>query len=438
MNLFEAKTDKPWSRDNISKIADMTQERFDALQSTMSVMGDLTDDAGKKYKVWGKRDAEEIRYYVGTLEDRCVGYILLRHITSDPKMFYVSMVFITPKFQRNGIGRKLYDFALSKGITLVSDNTLTLKSKAIWQSMMNDPKIEVTFFEYDHYDPVQGKEKPLTNLRQAFSMKSRRMVARLKTLREYREAGLGTFTHDDHRYNLNKLFKLTENIIVEDFTVDDLSWVLEYDTPDPERVDQADVTVPILVTRAIEDGEERLVVVDGLHRLARAIQDDLLTIQGKMVSEDILAKCDLTVLIKDIRKRLRKIHESYHDGNYDQEDNGEQNIEKDSRNIIAKVKWFARKLPIHVEMRPYMNRYGGGCQGVVLTDLYAKNPGDGVGTQVMSLMCQLADEGGITIYTDAEGPRSKAFYEKFGFEESRSSGHMLQRHPPLPDWFTEE
>ena len=70
---------------------------------------------------------------------------------------------------------------------------------------------------------------------------------------------------------------------------------------------------------------------------------------------------------------------------------------------------------------------------MVLTDLYADHPGQGAGTKVMQHMCELADRYGVNIYTDAEGPPSKAFYLKFGFESSRDRGHMLVRYPPLPN-----
>lgn len=57
-------------------------------------------------------------------------------------------------------------------------------------------------------------------------------------------------------------------------------------------------------------------------------------------------------------------------------------------------------------MRLYNNRYTGDIQGIVLTDLFADQPGNGVGTKVMNLMISLADAAEINIYnTDAEGPR---------------------------------
>ncbi len=53
-------------------------------------------------------------------------------------------------------------------------------------------------------------------------------------------------------------------------------------------------------------------------------------------------------------------------------------------------------------------------------------------------MFRLADAAGLSVYTDADGPRSAAFYRKLGFERGMGSGHQLARHPPVPDLLEEE
>ena len=61
---------------------------------------------------------------------------------------------------------------------------------------------------------------------------------------------------------------------------------MEHDTPDPARVATADTQIPILVHY---DGQ-RWIVVDGLHRLARARQDGRLLIDTKPIYELDLAR----------------------------------------------------------------------------------------------------------------------------------------------------
>jgi GNAT superfamily N-acetyltransferase len=130
-----------------------------------------------------------------------------------------------------------------------------------------------------------------------------------------------------------------------------------------------------------------------------------------------------------MRKYIDMI-EGYHDGD-------EVDMEEASEEITALVKQFAEPLPITVELRPYY-RYEV-CQGVILTDLYANEPGQGAGSKVMKYMCDLAHDRGVSLYTDPEGPRSLAFYEKFGFEHSRiSGGPMLQKLAPIPDYYYDD
>lgn len=101
--------------------------------------------------------------------------------------------------------------------------------------------------------------------------------------------------------------------------------------------------------------------------------------------------------------------------------------------VLDAIERFVSPLPIRAEMQPYKNRYTGDIQGVVLTDFYADVPGDGNGTKVMQMMIDIANAAAINIYTDAEGPRSKIFYEKFGFERDAQGGHMLVHYAPIPD-----
>lgn len=113
-------------------------------------------------------------------------------------------------------------------------------------------------------------------------------------------------------------------------------------------------------------------------------------------------------------------------------------VERRALSVIAAVESFAAGRPITVFLRPYRNPYTDAVQGVVLTDLFAESPGNGVGSAVVRELLRLADAADISVYTDAEGPRSAGFYAKMGFERSAGRGHQFAHHPPLPAHFIED
>lgn len=103
----------------------------------------------------------------------------------------------------------------------------------------------------------------------------------------YQEEAGSSFTHNKQEYDLNKLLAITENFRTRQFKVNDLKWILKWCKPDPERVVEANPLVSILVTYS----DKKLVVVDGLHRLQKAIDQGLEYIEGKFVYKDVLEKC---------------------------------------------------------------------------------------------------------------------------------------------------
>jgi hypothetical protein len=110
-----------------------------------------------------------------------------------------------------------------------------------------------------------------------------------KLLELYQEELGSSFECDGKLYDINALFMLTEDLPVLYFPVSLLTWVLEWDTPDPERLAIADVTVPILVSKYGDD----LLAVDGLHRLTKAVELGMDTIPGKFVSDSMLAQAKI-------------------------------------------------------------------------------------------------------------------------------------------------
>lgn len=101
----------------------------------------------------------------------------------------------------------------------------------------------------------------------------------------YQEEPGGTFTHDGDEYSLNPLLKATDDYDVEDIPVDDLKWIIDSE----EDFEYADTDVPILVT----PWEDKLVVIDGYHRLLKAVDQGLETLPGKMVPKQVLDKYKL-------------------------------------------------------------------------------------------------------------------------------------------------
>jgi len=100
-------------------------------------------------------------------------------------------------------------------------------------------------------------------------------------------APTNTFTHDYNDYDLTLLNRIIKENSVKKFKVKDLTWIFKYDDPDedhPERVKTAALAVPIIVT----EWEDKLVVLDGLHRLKKAVNQGLESIEGRMVSKSQL------------------------------------------------------------------------------------------------------------------------------------------------------
>ena len=121
----------------------------------------------------------------------------------------------------------------------------------------------------------------------------------------YQESEDGSFTHNGKKYSLNKVFKIIHNKSIESVEISELAWILKYcyDIVDgqkichscrkgpkgwhEERIKNANLNIPIIITRS----EEGLVVLDGLHRLERAIQDKVLELPAKYITETELKNC---------------------------------------------------------------------------------------------------------------------------------------------------
>lgn len=94
----------------------------------------------------------------------------------------------------------------------------------------------------------------------------------------YSEGPSSTFTHDKVEYYLDGVLGEATNMPVEEIAVEALSWLLDevpMDThSDAVRTGKADLSAPVLITL----WEAKWVVIDGLHRLAKAVRDGVLYI----------------------------------------------------------------------------------------------------------------------------------------------------------------
>lgn len=85
--------------------------------------------------------------------------------------------------------------------------------------------------------------------------------------RGYREGG--TVTHHGQRYWLRMIQDQVASKPVSMVDTSRLTWILRHDRPDPRRVAIARTGAPLIV---LQEGE-RLTVIDGLHRVAKALQE---------------------------------------------------------------------------------------------------------------------------------------------------------------------
>lgn len=119
----------------------------------------------------------------------------------------------------------------------------------------------------------------------------------LRTALESRpyEEPLSTFSCGGKLYDLTEMLKETHHLPTVKFRVKELEWMLEHGEADPVRVREADLSAPILVTV----WDSKLAVVDGFHRLTKAVQQHKRELPGKLLSEEFLER----YFIRDLEKK---------------------------------------------------------------------------------------------------------------------------------------
>lgn len=101
---------------------------------------------------------------------------------------------------------------------------------------------------------------------------------------------IDSFTHDDEEYDLQRVKDLVRDNEVTDRDVDDLKWILEDSGIDKKRIKTADTDNPVIVTR----WENKWLVLDGAHRLQKAVDEGLKTLPTKSITKKQLDTCKIT------------------------------------------------------------------------------------------------------------------------------------------------
>jgi hypothetical protein len=107
----------------------------------------------------------------------------------------------------------------------------------------------------------------------------------MKLLEFYQEEPGGSFTHNGREYLLNPLLKFTDKLPVKEIPISELEWVIDCPYEDDGRdIDDRDISVPVLVA----DYNGKLAVIDGYHRLLKAIKIGKKTLPTKFVNDRFL------------------------------------------------------------------------------------------------------------------------------------------------------
>lgn len=112
---------------------------------------------------------------------------------------------------------------------------------------------------------------------------------------------IDTFTHNDHDYDLARLKVLARDISVKPIEVAKLVWIFQWDKPIENRILTANINQPILVTY----DKGKLVILDGLHRLTKAVQFGFKSVPGKMIPNSFLKKTiigEIQVTVNTVRE----------------------------------------------------------------------------------------------------------------------------------------
>lgn len=106
----------------------------------------------------------------------------------------------------------------------------------------------------------------------------------------YSEGPMSLVTHNGILYKLDRIFELSVDLPVTMLPLEDLKWMLNVPgLVDDERMKKADSKVPIIVTP--QNGQ--YVIIDGMHRVMKAMKAGEKAIGARVIFHDILAMAKL-------------------------------------------------------------------------------------------------------------------------------------------------
>ncbi len=99
----------------------------------------------------------------------------------------------------------------------------------------------------------------------------------------YEEGPESTFSHQGVVYKVDDLLKVTRRLApAKDFPLSELVWMVDDTSYVKQRVQDADLKYPVLVT---EYAPGKFVTLDGYHRVVKAVQAGHTTIKAVIVPE---------------------------------------------------------------------------------------------------------------------------------------------------------
>lgn len=207
--------------------------------------------------------------------------------------YFLSTLEVKPTHQNQGIGRALLEHVISEK----GDMPIETLARPFGKQTISQGKL-VNIYTKAGFQPVEERAGGLYMRREStrndegqpcgqpcgesyISANKQCQLENSKSRDVYQESEDSIFSTNGKEYSVNKLLHLTHNRKAQDFQVNDLKWNLEDGTNrNPSRVEQADLKFPILVTK---DEDDWLLVVNGAHRLTKAIREGNTTIQGKWI-----------------------------------------------------------------------------------------------------------------------------------------------------------
>lgn len=141
-------------------------------------------------------------------------------------------------------------------------------------------------------EPTQ-RDKIRDLLDNVLTLKPDRSEKKTSSSESYREGLDSTVTSNGKKYQLDILFEKAHRLPTENMEVGKLSWVLDYASDvDHNRIQRSDVSVPLLVT--FDDSSNRWIVLDGFHRLNKAINEKQSAVPVKIISAELLAQASIS------------------------------------------------------------------------------------------------------------------------------------------------